>query len=56
MIKEAYIFNLNKGHKTKSQYITQHTKPEDKLVEYNESALLYSESEPHETWEKEQTP
>lgn len=49
MIKETYIFNLNTGHNTKSQYITQNTKPEGKLGEYNESTLLYSESEPHES-------
>lgn len=33
MIKETYIFNLNKGHNTKSQYITQNTKPEGELLE-----------------------
>lgn len=48
MIKGTYIFNLHAGHNTKSQYITQNTKPEGKLVEYNESTLLDSESEPRE--------
>lgn len=33
MIKETYIFHLNKATHTKSQNITQNTKPEGKSFE-----------------------
>lgn len=51
MIREIWIFNLNKGHNTKSQCIMQNTKPEGKSVENYEPTLLYNESEPLESWE-----
>lgn len=55
MIKATSIFNLYEGQNTKSQCITQNTKPEGKLAECNEPALLCSESEPCESWEMGQT-
>ena len=33
MVKKTYIFNLNKSHNAKSQYITHNTKPESILVQ-----------------------
>ena len=33
MVKKTYIFNLNKGHNAKSQYVTHNTKPESISVQ-----------------------